>query len=63
MEKNSKNFIKRKIGKGVETVFSVIIAKFGRVIKITSISGFLIKLKLFITAYSIDMFLKLTIKK
>ena len=59
MKKDSDYFIKRKIRKGVETTFSVITSKFGKVIKATSISGFLIKLKLFITAYSIDMFLKL----
>jgi hypothetical protein len=43
----------------VETAFSVITAKFGKVIKATSIGGFLTKLKLFILGYSIDMFLKL----
>ena len=59
MKKDSDYFIKRKIRKGVETAFSVITSKFGKVIKATSIGGFLIKLKLFITAYSIDMFLKL----
>ena len=51
--------IKSKIRKGIETAFSVITAKFGQVIRATSISGFLVKLKLFITSYSIDMFLKL----
>lgn len=59
MKRDSDYFIKRKIRKGVETAFSVITSKFGKVIKATSIKGFLIKLKLFITAYSIDMFLKL----
>ena len=49
--------VKRKIRKGVETAFSVITAKFGKVIKATSIGGFLVKLKLFILAYSIDSFL------
>lgn len=53
-------FIKRKIRKGVETAFSMITAKFGKVIKATSIGGFLTKLKLFLTAYSIDCFLKLS---
>lgn len=52
-------FTKRKIRKGVETVFSVITAKFGKVIKATSIGGFLTKLKLFLVAYSIDCFIKL----
>ena len=52
-------YAKRRIRKGVETAFSVITAKFGKVIKATSIGGFLIKLKLFIVAYSIDMFFKL----
>ena len=51
---------KRKIRKGVETAFSVITAKFGKVIKATSIKGFLVKLKLYILAYSIDRFLKLS---
>lgn len=51
--------VKRKIRKGIETVFSVITSKFGKVIRATSIKGFLVKLKLFITAYSIDMFLQL----
>ncbi len=58
MKKNNDYLIKRKIRKGVETAFSVITSKFGKVIKATSIGGFLVKLKLFITAYSIDMFLK-----
>lgn len=52
--------VKRKIRKGVETAFSVITAKFGKVIKATSIRGFLVKLKLFILAYSIDRFFKLS---
>lgn len=52
--------IKRKIRKVVETAFSVITAKFGKVIKATSIGGFLTKLKLFIMAYSFDMFFKLS---
>jgi hypothetical protein len=59
MTKDPDYYIKRRIRKGVETAFSVITAKFGKVIKATSIGGFLIKLKLFITAYSIDMFFKL----
>lgn len=37
------------------SAFSVIIAKFGKVIiRATSIRGFLVKLKLFILAYNID---------
>ena len=52
--------VKRKIRKGVETAFSVITAKFGKVIRATSIRGFLVKLKLFILAYSIDRFFKLS---
>ncbi|CAA6801080.1 MAG: Transposase, IS4, partial [uncultured Sulfurovum sp.] len=52
--------LKRKIRKGVETAFSVITSKFGKVIKATSIRGFLVKLKLFILAYSVDMFFKLS---
>lgn len=59
MKYDNDYFIKRKIRKGVETAFSVITSKFGKVMKATSIGGFLVKLKLFITAYSIDMFLKL----
>jgi hypothetical protein len=59
MKKDKDYFMKRKIRKGVETAFSVITAKFGKVIKATSIGGFLTKLKLFLTAYSIDCFLKL----
>ena len=55
--------VKRKIRKGVETAFSVITAKFGKVIKATSIKGFLVKLKLFILAYSIDKFFKLSMEK
>lgn len=58
--KNMKNDpmhkVKRKIRKGVETAFSVITAKFGKVIRATSIRGFLVKLKLFLLAYSIDKF-------
>jgi len=53
-------FIKRKLRKKVETVFSIITGRFGNVIKATSIDGFLTKLKLFITAYSMDCFLKLS---
>ncbi|DAB35654.1 MAG TPA: IS982 family transposase [Sulfurospirillum cavolei] len=57
---NTKDYYaKRRIRKGVETAFSMITAKFGKVIKATSIGGFLTKLKLFLTAYSIDCFLKL----
>lgn len=59
MKQDAEYQTKRRIQKGVETAFSVITAKFGKVIKATSIGGFLTKLKLFITAYSIDMFLKL----
>ena len=55
--------VKRKIRKGVETAFSVITAKFGKVIRATSIKGFLVKLKLFILAYSIDKFFKLSSEK
>jgi hypothetical protein len=50
--------LKRKIRKQVETVFSVITSRFGKTIKATSIDGFLTKLKLFITAYSLECFLK-----
>ena len=53
-------FIKRKLRKKVETVFSIITGRFGNVIKATSIDGFITKLKLFITAYSMDCFLKLS---
>jgi len=63
MQKDSRYAIKRKIRKGVETAFSMITAKFGKVIKATSIGGFLTKLKLFILAYSIDCFLKLNKQK
>ena len=35
------------------------LSKFGKVIKATSIGGFLTKLKLFILTYSFDCFLKL----
>ena len=52
--------VKRKIRKGVETSFSVITAKFSKVIRATSIRGFLVKLKLFILAYSIDKFFSLS---
>jgi hypothetical protein len=52
-------FTKRKLRKKIETAFSMITAKFGKVIKATSINGFLTKLKLFIAAYSIDCFFKL----
>lgn len=51
---------KGRIRKGVETAFSVITSKFGKVIKATTLGGFLTKLKLFIIAYSIDCFLKLS---
>jgi len=55
--------MKRKLRKSIETAFSMITAKFGKVIKATSINGFLTKLKLFIAAYSIDCFFKLPIAK
>jgi len=61
MKIDSEHKIKRKIRKGVETTFSVITAKFGKTIKATSISGFLVKLKLFILAYSIDRFIKVSL--
>jgi hypothetical protein len=57
---NLNHRVKRKIRKGVETAFSVITAKFGKVIRATSIRGFFVKLKLFILAYSIDKFFKLS---
>jgi len=60
MKPDTSHKIKRKIRKGVETAFSVITAKFGKVLKATSIGGFLTKLKLFLLAYSIDMFFKLS---
>jgi len=60
MKKDPTHKIKRKIRKGVETAFSVITSKFGKVIKATSIRGFLVKLKLFILAYSIDKFFMLS---
>ena len=49
-----------KSGKGVETAFSMITTKFGKVIKATTIGGCLTKLRLFITAYPINCFLKLS---
>ena len=60
MQEDPMHKVKRKIRKGVETAFSVITAKFGKVIRATSIRGFLVKLKLFILAYSIDKFLTLS---
>jgi len=60
MGKDKDYFMKRKLRKKVETVFSIITGRFGNVIKATSIDGFLTKLKLFITAYSMDCFLKLS---
>lgn len=62
MKPDPNHRIKRKIRKGVETTFSIITAKFGKVIKVTSSRGFLVKLKLFILAYSIDRFLMLSTK-
>ena len=59
MKKDNEYLIKRKIRKIIETAFSIITGKFGKVIKATSIGGFLIKLKLFILTYSFDCFLKL----
>ena len=58
-ENKEEYFTKRRIRKGVETAFSMITAKFGKVIKATTIGGFLTKLRLFITAYAINCFLKL----
>jgi len=60
MKQDPDHRVKRKIRKGVETAFSVITAKFGKVIRATSIKGFLVKLKLFILAYSIDKFFRLS---
>ena len=60
MKKDPTHKIKRKIRKGVEIAFPVITSKFGQVIKGISIRGFLFKLKLFILAYSIDKFFKLS---
>ncbi len=53
-------FIKCKLRKKIETVFSIITGRFGNTIKATSIDGFLTKLKLFIMAYSMNCFLKLS---
>ena len=63
MNKDKGYFIKRKFRKKVETTFSIITGRFGNVIKATSIDGFLTKLKLFITAYSMDCFIKLSNEK
>jgi hypothetical protein len=63
MNKDNEYFIKRKIRKGIETAFSVITDKFGKVIKATSIRGFLTKFKLFLLSYSIDCFVKLDKKQ
>jgi len=63
MKEDKDYFIKRKLRKKVETVFSIITGRFGNVIKATSIDGFLTKLKLFITAYSLDCFLKLPVNE
>lgn len=60
MKNDSEYYLKRKIRKSVETAFSIITAKFGKVIKATSIKGFITKLKLFLVSYSIDCFLKLS---
>ena len=60
MKQDPNHKAKRKIRKGVETAFSVITAKFDKVIRATSIRGFLVKLKLFILAYSIDKFFMLS---
>jgi len=60
---DTEHWIKRKLRKSIETAFSMITAKFGKVIKATSIHGFLTKLKLFIAAYSIDCFFKLPKEK
>ena len=59
MQNDDEYFTKRKIRKSVETAFSMITAKFGKVIKATSMKGFITKLKLFLVSYSIDCFLKL----
>jgi len=59
MQNDNEYLIKRKIRKSVETAFSMITAKFGKVIKATSMKGFITKLKLFLVSYSIDCFLKL----
>jgi len=60
MGKDKDYFMKCKLRKKVETVFSIITGRFANVIKATSIDGFLTKLKLFITAYSMDCFLNLS---
>jgi hypothetical protein len=60
---DTEHWIKQKLRKSIETAFSMITAKFGKVIKATSINGFLTKLKLLITAYSIDCFFKLPKEK
>lgn len=44
-----------KIRKSVEIAFSVLTGNFGKVIKATSINGFIVKLKMFILVYSFDM--------
>ena len=59
LENKGDYFTKRKIRNGVETTFSIITANFGKLIKAATISGFLTKLKFFITAYAINCFLKL----
>jgi len=59
MKRDDSYKLKKRIRKGIETAFSVITSKFGKVIKATSIDGFLVKLKLFLLSYSIDKFLQL----
>jgi len=54
MKRDDSYKLKKRIRKGIETAFSVITSKFGKVIKATSINGFLVKLKLCVLSYSID---------
>lgn len=56
MQNDDDYFIKRKIRKGVETAFSMITAKFGKVIKATSIGGFLTKLNSFLSLIVLTAF-------
>lgn len=49
---------KKRLRKSIETLFSTITERFGKVIKATSINGFLTKLKMHLLAYQLECVLK-----
>lgn len=56
--KDKELFIKKRLRKSIETLFSTLTERFGKVIKATSIHGFITKLKMHLLAYQLECVVK-----